>query len=397
MKRWETGLERWFAEGPGCAGVASDARLGLVAHAASIDSAGLHALERFAEPSSGPSVVRLFAPEHGLWGHEQDMESVGAASEPLTGLPVVSLYGTDFASLRPGPETMVGLDAILFDLQDVGSRYYTYVYTLSFVMEAARDAGIPVVVLDRPNPIGGSAVEGPVLHEGFESFVGRYPIPVRHGMTAGELGELFNREFAIGADLRVVEMRGWRRDAAFESGGLPWVAPSPNMPSLATARVYPGGCLIEGTNLSEARGTTLPFELVGAPWLDARELAVAMRRHELPGVAFRAASFRPETRKHAGQPCNGVQLLITDPRRIRAFETYLVLLQEIRRQDPSALEWRTEVYEFVSDRLAIDLLLGRADLREMLENDAALDEMVATWQADLDAFLELRRRYLRYS
>ena len=221
--------------------------------------------------------MRLFAPEHGLWGHEQDMEAVADQTDPVSGLPIVSLYGQDAASLEVRAEHLEGLDAIVCDLQDVGTRFYTYVYTVSYVMEAAARSGLPVVVLDRPNPLGGIAVEGPVLDPQLASFVGRYPIPVRHGMTVGELAGLFNDAFGIGCELHVVRMAGWQREMSFEQCGLPWVPPSPNMPAVSTAVVYPGGCLVEGTNLSEARGTTLPFELVGAPWIDGARLAERLR------------------------------------------------------------------------------------------------------------------------
>jgi uncharacterized protein YbbC (DUF1343 family) len=261
-----TGLERLLEAGPACAGLREGVRIGLVAHPASVNRRVEHAVDLLA---GDPRLIlsRLFGPEHGLRGEAQDMEPVDGAVDPDTGLPVSSLYGRDATSLRPRNDQIEPLDAIVYDLQDVGSRYYTFVYTLAYVMEAARDAGRPVVVLDRPNPIGGRTVEGPVLDPSLRSFVGRFPIPVRHGLTAGELARLFNEAFGIGCDLRVVSMTGWRRTMHFEETGLPWVAPSPNMPTPDTEGVSPGGCVIEGTNLSEVRGTTRPFELVGAPWL----------------------------------------------------------------------------------------------------------------------------------
>lgn len=395
MPRVITGLERLFRDGARAAGLVRNDRIGLLVHPASIDATARHALELLGGWDE-LRVVRLFAPEHGLWGHEQDMEPVARSIDPHTGLSVVSLYGTGRASLRPAPAELAGLAAIVCDLQDVGSRYYTFVYTLSFVMEAARDAGLPVVVLDRPNPIAGEQVEGPVLAPELSSFVGRYPLPVRHGMTVGELALLFNGGFGIGCDLRVVEMEGWRRSMPFEETGLPWVPPSPNMPTPATARVYPGGCLIEGTNLSEGRGTTTPFELVGAPWLDGLKLAEALRRQDLDGVLFRPASFRPMFQKHAGSSCRGVQVIVTHQERFRPFATYLALLREARLQSPQQFDWRTEVYEFEDERLAIDLLLGLPDLRPMLEAEAPLAEMEALWRDGLEAFAERRRRFLLY-
>jgi uncharacterized protein YbbC (DUF1343 family) len=267
-------------------------------------------------------------------------------------------------------------------------------------MEAAREAGIPVVVLDRPNPIGGLTVEGPVLDPAASSFVGRFPLPVRHGMTTGELAGLFRSAFAIEADLRVVPMSGWARRMQFEDTGLPWVLPSPNMPTPETARVYPGGCLIEGTNLSEGRGTTRPFELVGAPWLEAAEFAEALAQagdaEGLDGVLFRAAWFRPTFQKHAGRTCGGVQVHLTDIAKAKTFATYLVLIREARRLAPASFDWRRERYEFVDDRLAIDLLLGRPDLRPMLEAGASVSEMEATWASGLALFIEERARFLIY-
>jgi uncharacterized protein YbbC (DUF1343 family) len=235
-----------------------------------------------------------------------------------------------------------------------------------------------------------------VLTPSLRSFVGRYPIPVRHGLTTGELALLFRDVFGVRCDLRVVPMQGWARASHFDATGLPWVAPSPNMPTPTTALVYPGGCLVEGTNLSEGRGTTRPFELAGAPWLDGAALARALTAESLPGVLFRAAAFRPEFQKHARQVCEGVQVHVTECRGFRPFATFLVLLREARRQDPAAFDWRREVYEFVRDRLAIDLLLGRPDLRGMIEAGAGLPDIEATWAADLADFQRTRERVLLY-
>lgn len=399
MTRVRSGLDVFLDPHGGGVGLARGARLALLAHPASVDGALRHAADRIARDPRY-KLCRLFAPEHGVRGEAQDMETVAEASDPSLGIPVVSLYGEDEASLRPSPSHLEGIDAIVHDLQDAGARYYTFVYTLAFAMEAAREAGIPVVVLDRPNPIGGLAVEGPVLEPELRSFVGLYALPVRHGMTTGELARLFNERFGIGCDLRVVPMEGWRRRMHFEDTGLPWVLPSPNLPTPDTARVYPGGCLVEGTNLSEGRGTTRPFELVGAPWLDGealrRRLAGAASADGLDGCGFRAAWFRPTFQKHARHSCSGVQVHVHDRERFRPFATYLALLREARRQDPGAFDWRREVYEFVGDRLAIDLLLGRAGLRAMIEAGALVPEMEATWGAGLRAFAEERERFLLY-
>jgi uncharacterized protein YbbC (DUF1343 family) len=395
MRRVASGLDRWIADGAGTCGLAPGARLGVLAHAASIDARGRHLLEWLRDERSY-TLERLFAPEHGLWGHEQDMETVAAANDPFTGLPVRSLYGADRASLRPQASDLLGLDAIVVDLQDIGSRYYTFVYTLAYVMEAAAEARVPVVVLDRPNPIDGEILEGPLLDPALASFVGRFALPVRHGMTIGELAQLFREREGIDCELRVVPLEGWQRSMQFEDTGLPWVPPSPNMPRPETARVYPGGCLIEGTNLSEGRGTTLPFELVGAPWLDGHALARELRGQRFDGLVLRAASFRPMFQKHAGRACAGVQLIVTDPARLRSFAVYLALLAAARRQAPAEFSWRSETYEFESARPAIDYLLGRDGLREMLEQGASVAEMERTWERDLRAFESVRRPFLLY-
>ncbi len=393
------GLERFVASPARAAGLARGARVGLVAHPASVDAALRHAADLL-RACPDLRLVRLFGPEHGVRGEAQDMEAVGGGVDPGTGLPVVSLYGSDESSLRPRAEDLEGLDAVVCDLQDVGSRYYTFLYTLSYVMEACAAAEIPVVVLDRPNPLGGVRVEGPVLDPALASFVGRYPIPVVHGMTPAEIAGWFRDAVGVRCDLRLVPMEGWRRAMEFEDTGLPWILPSPNMPTPDTARVYPGGCLVEGTNLSEGRGTTRPFELVGAPWLDggelARRLEDAARREGLSGFRARATWFRPTFHKHAGRTCSGVQIHLEDRRAFRPFESYLLLLREARALDPSSFAWRTDAYEFVSDRLAIDLLLGRGDLRDKIEREEPIREMERAWSAETERFRADRTRFLLY-
>jgi len=395
MTKIRSGLEQWLESGTPVPRGDKGCRVGLLAHTASIDGQARHAVELLHALDS-IRLTRIFAPEHGLWGHEQDMEGVEHGTDPLTGLPVVSLYGRDRSSLAPRTEELEDLDLLVCDLQDVGSRYYTFIYTLSYLMEAAREADLPVLVLDRPNPIGGVAVEGPVLQSEWSSFVGRYSLPVRHGMTVGELAGMFNDEFGIGCDLRVVPMHGWARSMGFEATGLPWVPPSPNMPSPTTAQVYPGGCLVEGTNLSEGRGTTTPFELVGAPWIDGHALASSLSRASLDGVRFRAASFRPMFQKHASLGCGGVQVLVDDRAAYRPFACFWELLRAARKQDRERFAWRTEEYEFETERLAIDLLMGRGDLRGLLEQDVSYSEAEALWRDDLATFTESRRRFLLY-
>jgi uncharacterized protein YbbC (DUF1343 family) len=289
-----------------------------------------------------------------------------------------------------------GLDALVFDIQDVGARYYTYQATMLFCMEAAARAKVAFFVLDRPNPIGGRAVEGPALRPGFGSFCGVHDVAVRHGLTVGELAGLYREERGLDLMLTVIPCRGWRREMHQRDTGLPWVFPSPNMPTPETALVYPGMCLLEGTNLSEGRGTTRPFELFGAPWLDAHRLAAGLGREGLPGVAFRPASFVPTWDKHAGVRCHGVELFPTDAARFRPFRTGLACVLHARAQDPARFAWRAEPYEFVANVPAFDLLCGSAREREAIEAGARLSDMVPAIAAEERAFARRRAPYLRY-
>lgn len=338
-------------------------RVGLVCHPASVDSRLRHAVDLFRD--GGVTVAALFGPEHGFRGQAQDL--IGVADE----CECHSLYGDSVESLRPTAEQLRGLDTLVIDLQDVGSRYYTFQATMLYCLESAAANGVAVVVLDRPNPIGG-AVEGPGVRPGFESFVGPHDIPIRHGKTMGELAELYRTERNIGVELRVIRCEG---------GGTepPWVMPSPNMPTPDTALVYPGMCLLEGTNLSEGRGTTRPFELCGAPWLDTSEVARRLNAVGLPGVFFRAAWFRPTFQKFAGQDCGGVQLHVTDREAFRPVRTGLAVLATMREMSGTRFAWRTETYEFVSDRPAIDLLFGSDRERLALDAGVPWREIAAEW------------------
>ncbi len=340
-------------------------------------------------------VHALFGPEHGVRGDAQYLEEVGDSRDPRTGVPAYSLYGKHFASLTPRDEHLRGLDALLFDVQDVGSRYYTYLATMGLAMQAAARNKLRFFVLDRPNPIGGVAVEGGVVQRGFESFVGLFPVCARHGLTAGEYAQFVNQ--SVGADLHVVPMRGWRRDLLHHETRLPWVIPSPNMPSEETALVYPGMCLLEGTNLSEGRGTTRPFELFGAPWLDGQRLADDLARERLEGVLFRPCSFTPTWDKHQGQRCHGVQIHLVYPRGMDAVRIGVAALVHARAQDPGKFRWRTEKYEFVDDKPAIDLLTGGAGFRVAVEAGRSVSELCAMWDAERAAFVAERERFLLYA
>jgi len=390
-----TGLDRLASLDLGLGG----ARCGLLCHPASVARDLRHAAELVGE--TGARLGCLFGPEHGATGEAQDMEGVESAPHPRLGVPVHSLYGRSEDSLRPAPGCLDDVNAVIIDLQDVGARYYTYVWSMVMMIEACAEQGrgIRVLVLDRPNPLGGLAVEGPGIEEGFTSFVGHHPVAVRHGLTAGELARLATAELGLSdrVDLDVVPMQGWRRGQLFDETGLPWVLPSPNMPTLETALVYPGACLLEATNVSEGRGTTRPFELVGAPWIDGWELGAALAREDLPGVRFRPTCFRPTFHKHRGQSCGGVQQHVTDRRAFRPFRTGVALLATVKRLWPDELAWRDQPYEFVHDRPAIDLLAGGAWLREGVERGSTLAELTAGWDSAEAAFRARRSPHLIYS
>jgi uncharacterized protein YbbC (DUF1343 family) len=369
--------------------------VGLVCNPTAVTRTLVHAADLLA---AAPRVrlAALFGPEHGVRGDAQYMAAVGGERDARTGLPSHSLYGETRESLRPRREHLEGLDVLVFDVQDVGARYYTYQATMLLCMEAAAEAGLGFVVLDRPNPIGGVLVEGPALRPGFESFCGLHDLAVRHGLTVGELALLFRAERKLDLELEVVPCEGWRRSASFRETGLPWVFPSPNMPTPETALVYPGMCLLEGTNLSEGRGTTRPFELFGAPWLDGQRLADDLARERLPGVRFRPASFVPTWDKHAGVRCHGVELHVHDPARFRPFRTGLAAVLHARRQDPGRFAWREEPYEFVADVPAFDLLCGSARERDGIERGATLRELSAHILPEERTFARRRMGYLRY-
>ncbi|MCB9689227.1 MAG: DUF1343 domain-containing protein [Alphaproteobacteria bacterium] len=380
------------------AAVLGDGRVALVCNHTAVDRRLQHAIDLLL--AKGVRLVRLFGPEHGVRATAQDMETVGEQVDPVTGLPTVSLYGNDEASLHPDPSTLFDIDTVLFDIQDIGARYYTYQATLGFVMQVAGPLGKRVVVLDRPNPIDGVTVEGNMVHKGFESFVGAFPIAVRHGMTVGELGRYFVQHCGISCELDVVRCEGWRRQDWFDATGLPWVYPSPNMPTLETATIYPGMCLLEATNLSEGRGTTRPFHLVGAPWLDPQAFVKALDRSAadagLEGVLFRPAAFVPGFQKFAGQGCTGAEVHLTDRGRLNTLLLGLVVIEAARRTAPRYFAWRAEPYEFVADVPAIDLLTGNADFRQTLESGGSLRGVMEGYEADRLAFLERRAGCLLY-
>lgn len=344
--------------------------------------------------AKGIRVRRIFAPEHGLHATAQDMITVEDQGE------VVSLYGKTVESLRPQPSQLVDLDVVLFDIQDIGSRYYTYQATLGYFMEEAARTGTEIWVLDRPNPIDGLTLEGNIVQRGFESFVSAYPLAVRHGMTMGELGTFFEKVLRIRCALKVIRCEGWRREDYLDATDLPWVYPSPNMPTLETAILYPGMCLIEGTNLSEGRGTTRPFHLFGAPWLDAGKYTELLRKGAvdagLEGCAFRAATFEPRFQKFGGLPCSGAEVTVTDRHRLEPYLLGLVVLEATLRAAPDHFKWRTETYEFVDTPIAIDLLTGSSEVRVGLESRVRPRDLAAAWDKERGEWAELRDGCLLY-
>ncbi|MET0399350.1 MAG: DUF1343 domain-containing protein [Longimicrobiaceae bacterium] len=376
------GIEVFLADPPAAV---RGKRIGLITNQTGVDRARTLTIDRLAA-SDAVELVALFAPEHGIRGAAAPGETIASGTDERTGLPIHSLYG---ATRKPTPQMLRGIEALVFDIQDVGSRTYTYVYTMALGMQAAAEAGIPFVVLDRPNPVGGTTVEGNLLDTAYATFVGMYPIPVRHGLTAGELARLFHAEFGVGAEPVVVPARGWTRDSWFDGTGLPWVAPSPNIPRLESAIHYPGTVFFEGTNLSAGRGSSHPFEQVGAPWLDAPAIVREMSARALPGVRFEAVEFtpvRPGDDKFPGVPLRGVRLVVTDRGAYRPVRTSLLLVEAVFRRHREEFRWVPAHF----DRLA-----GTDRLRRAIEA-GTLDAELRAWDADAARFAETRRPYLLY-
>jgi uncharacterized protein YbbC (DUF1343 family) len=368
-------------------------RVGIVCNPASIDGDFRHVADRLAADTR-VRLTALFGPQHGFRSDVQEnMIETGHGRDEIRRVPVYSLYSE---TREPTAEMLHDIDVLVIDLQDVGTRIYTYIYTMANCLRAARRHGIKVVVCDRPNPIGGIAVEGPMLAPGYESFVGLYPIPMRHGMTIGELARLFNEHFDIGGDLEVVTMGGWRREMYSDATGLPWVLPSPNIPTVDSAVVYPGTVLFEGTNVSEGRGTTRPFELVGAPWMIGEYCADVMNRLELPGVHFRPALFEPTFHKYAKTSCGGCQIHVLDRETFRPVETGVALLGTFRASDPRQFQWREPPYEYEHTKLPIDILAGSSGLREQIDSGIPAREIARSWEKGVAEFDEIRRRFLLY-
>jgi uncharacterized protein YbbC (DUF1343 family) len=368
-------------------------RVGVVANPASVDRQFVHVVDRL-RAADGVTLAAIFGPQHGFRSDLQDnMIESPHGHDAARRVPVYSLYSE---TREPTAEMLAGLDVLVIDLQDIGARIYTYIYTMANCLRACARHGVPVIVCDRPNPIGGVAVEGETLVTGFESFVGLYPIPMRHGMTIGELARLFNDHFGLGAQLEILPMEGWRRDLFADEAGAPWVMPSPNIPTLDSAVVYPGTVLLEGTMASEGRGTTRPFELVGAPWADGERLAARLTAHQLPGVVFRPIVFEPTFQKHARTTCGGCQIHVTDRRTFRPVVTGVAVIEELRRADPAAFAWRPPPYEYEHRLMPIDILAGSSRLREAIDAGDGAAAIAASWHDDEARFRALRAPFLLY-
>jgi uncharacterized protein YbbC (DUF1343 family) len=368
-------------------------RIGLICNQASVNKRFQHAADLFfAEDQINLKV--LFGPQHGIRGDVQDnMIETAHAVDKATGLPVYSLYSE---TREPTAEMLENIDALVFDLQDIGGRVYTFIYTMANAMKACARSGKRFIVLDRPNPINGIDVEGNLLERGHESFVGMYPIPMRHGMTTGELAKLFNAEFSINCELEVIAMDEWSREDYMDETDAPWVMPSPNMPSVETTVVFPGTVYFEGTQVSEGRGTTRPFEIVGAPYIDSRQLTDALNSLKLSGVTFQSFDFLPTFQKNADTTCGGVFVHVLERREFRPVMTGIAMVKTIFDLYNSDFKWKNPPYEYVFDRNPFDVIAGMTKIRESIERKTPLSEIAESWKEDENSFRRLREKYLLY-
>ena len=387
MARVTTGIDRFRQSPP--AWLAGH-RIGLLSNAASVDRSLRHT-RHIIDRLFPDSLVALFSPQHGFYADKQDnMVESADGVDPQLGIPVFSLYGK---TRKPTREMFDLIDVLIVDLQDVGTRVYTFIYTLSYCMEAARRFDKKVLILDRPNPVNGISVEGNCLADDCSSFVGRYPIPMRHGLTIGELALMFNRHFGIGCELEILRMKNWRRRMFFQDTGLAWIPPSPNLPAPSSAMVYPGQVLWEGTNISEGRGTTQPFELFGAPFVEPLRVIDTLDPAATEGVFLRPTVFEPTANKWSGQPCKGFQMHVTDPQRFAPYAVTLSLIQSLIRNHGEQFEWKPPPYEYEYDRRPIDLIIGDKQVRRRLEALEPLDKLTASWQDGLDEFVAISKDY----
>jgi uncharacterized protein YbbC (DUF1343 family) len=386
----ETGLERITRTRPRWL---SGQRIGLLCNSASVNRQFRHIAELLDEIYPG-CIALIYSPQHGFFAEKQDnMIESGDTVDPQLKIPVFSLYGKNRS---PTPESFDLIDLLIIDLQDVGTRVYTFIYTMSYCMEMAKKLNKKVVVLDRPNPINGLDVEGNCLMPEFSSFVGRYPIPMRHGLTIGEIALLFNSYFGIGCDLEVISMKGWKRKMFFSETGLPWVMPSPNLPFSMSTLVYPGQVLWEGTNISEGRGTTRPFEFFGAPFVDTTKILSALSDTPIPGSILRPAAFEPTSNKWKGVLCKGFQIHVTQPQQYQPFRTSLMLLRAVIGEHADQFKWKQPPYEYEFHRLPIDLIIGSQNIRQRLEKQENLDDIITSYEEDIQKYRRIHQRFCLY-
>jgi len=385
-----TGLDRLEKAWPkGLKGLST----GLLVHPASVNGKFEHAVNVFLK-SKKFRLKALFGPQHGIRGETQDnMVEWEGFKDPQTGLPIYSLYGH---TRKPEPEMLNDIGVLAIDIQDVGSRYYTFIWTMELCMQACFECNKSIVILDRPNPINGVSTEGPVLEMSYASFVGQRPLPVRHAMTVGEIANYLKNEFYPSLDLHIIKMQGWKRKMLFDETRLPWVMPSPNMPTLDTAIVYPGMCLLEGTNLSEGRGTTRPFEIFGAPFMEPDTLIKKLKEFKLTGVAFRPMYFLPTFQKHAGKLCKGAQIHVIDRDKFKPFKTGIAILKATHDLYPEQFKWKEPPYEYETEKMPIDILCGTDRLKKGIEKGESLKNMEEWWASETKAFEKIRKKYLLY-
>lgn len=385
-----TGLEHFIDSPPS---FIRGKRLGLLSNPASVNKNFNHAREIINSEFPG-QLKALYSPQHGFFSEKQDnMIESENMTDPLLKIPVFSLYGR---TRIPTKEMLDPVDILIIDLQDAGTRVYTFIYTMSYCLEAAKKFGKKVVILDRPNPIGGEIFEGNSLLPELTSFVGRYPIPMRHGLTIGELALLFNNHFAIECDLCVIPMKGWKRKMFYNDTGLPWIPPSPNLPTPVSAIVYPGQVILEGTNVSEGRGTTQPFEIFGAPYIDTEKIISSLGGRNFPGAVLRPIVFEPTSNKWAKEPCRGFQIHITDPDKYRPYLSAIKLLHAVFLNHPEEFKWKTPPYEYEFEKLPVDLITGNPLIRHTIENKNQIDEIEKIWLPDLEEYFNISKKYFLY-
>lgn len=386
----QTGLESFLEDPPRWV---FGNRLGLLCNPASVDRHLRHARDLI-HRKFPDHLKALYAPQHGFYAEKQDnMIESEDTIDPALNIPIYSLYGK---TRIPDKKMLEPIDILLIDLQDVGTRVYTFIYTVSYCMEAAKKFGKKILILDRPNPVNGSMTEGNCLSPDYASFVGRFPIPMRHGLTIGELSLFFNNEYDIGCELDVIPMKGWNRKMYFHDTGLPWVPPSPNLPTPVSTMVYPGQVIWEGTNVSEGRGTTQPFEIFGAPFIDTEQILSSLGGNKLPGATLREIVFEPTSNKWKGDPCRGFQIHVTDLDEFKPYITTCQLLQEVIKHHPDHFQWKPPPYEYEHRKQPIDLIIGDKEIRLRLASLEDVNKIAESWQDDLESFIEQNQKYCMY-